>query len=119
MANEISVTTGLKVANGDLKVTVSTETKKFTQTTARGGGPGTVDIGTSEETISFGDIAPGFVQMKNLDATNYVDWGLTTGQLGLRLPAGGGTAQVYVGSGSLILQADTAACKVQIIALNT
>ena len=118
MADEITVVAGLKVTNGNLVINVPTVTVKVDQATARGGGPGTLDIGTSEETVDFVDTVPGYVLMRNLDATNFVTYGLTTGQLGLTLPAGGAPTLLYVGTGSLILKADTATCKVQVVSAN-
>lgn len=120
MANEITVTTGLRLANGDLKVNGSNLSKKFDQTTARGGGPGTVDVGTTEETIDFGDIVPGFVEFRNLDATNFVDLGFSTGVYGIQLLASGGPAVFYLKSGATVYaKADTAACKIQVTAINS
>ena len=119
MANEISITTALRLTNGLLNVPSTQKTTQFDQTTARGGGPGSVDVATSETTVEFGDIVPGFVEVVNLDATNYVDYGVVTGQLGFRLRANGGRGLFELGpSEALIMQANTAACKVQITALN-
>ena len=119
MANEIRVTTGLQLSNGPLTVQVSAKTFQADQTTARGGGPGTVDIGTTEETIDFGDIVPGFVEFKNLDATNFVELGFSTGVYGIILSAGGGPALFYLKTGATVYaKADTAACAVQITAVN-
>lgn len=120
MANEITVTTGLRLANGLLIVPSSTVTTQFTQTTARGGGPGVVDIGTSEETISFGDCVPGYVQMINTDATNYVEFGGSTGVYVGRLAAAGGMALFQLNTAAtLYMRANTATCKVKITSLNT
>lgn len=120
MADEITITTGLKVSNGNLVVTLPNRFTKFDQTTARGGGPGTVAIGTSEETISFGDISPGWVRMTNLDDTNYVQVGFATTDYGFRLLADKGTALFYLESGATIYaKANTASCDVLIEALNS
>lgn len=119
MADEISITTGLQLENGLLVVGRTNKTRKFSQSTARGGGPGVVDVGTSEETISFGDCVPGFIELVNLDATNYVNWGNVTGNLDQKLQANGGVAIFELDTGgTLIMQADTATCKVRITALN-
>lgn len=83
-----------------------------------------LDIGTSNENISFGDIAPGFIVMYNLDATNFVSWGFSSatkdGRLRPKATAddeAGMPAFFYLGnSANLHMQADTAACKVKIIA---
>ena len=116
MADEITIVTALKVTNGDLRENKPTITKKFNQTTARAGSF-TVNVGTTEESIAFGDIAPGFVELRNLDATNYVSFGTVTGNLGFRLLAGSGSGLVYLESGeTLYVQANTAACNVQVTA---
>lgn len=80
MANEISVSGSLSVTNGKFKYqSPQSGSLKFDQTTAGGGNPGTVNIGTSDEVISLGDIStPGWCWMKNLDDTNYVDIGPTS-----------------------------------------
>jgi len=47
---------------------------------AVGGHHPVVDVGTSEEVISFGDISTeGWCFMRNLDDTNYVQWGPESG----------------------------------------
>jgi hypothetical protein len=65
----------LGVTNGSLVIPDVGTTVKVTQTTGRGGIPGTVDIGTGEEDISFGDTVPGYIYVRNLDGTNYVQLG--------------------------------------------
>lgn len=83
-----------------------------------------LDIGTSNENISFGDIAPGLLVMYNLDATNFVSYGFaSTNKHGRLLPKS--TADDEAGmpnfiyldnAANLHMQADTAACKVKIVA---
>lgn len=119
MANEITIKAGIALSNGLLIVKDTSTTKRFTQTTARGGNPGVVDVGTSEETISFGDCVPGWTEFENLDTTNYVQVGFSTTVYGFRLLANGGKAIVYLESGATVyVKANTAACKVKITALN-
>ena len=36
-----------------------------------------LDIGTSEENVSFGDLTPGLVILVNLDDANYVQYGMS------------------------------------------
>lgn len=114
MANEIQLSLRGTVNKSTYKADLITQqTVKLDQTNV-GGGVLWLDVGTSEETLSFGDGAPGFVVLKNHDATNFVTWGYSTGQLGGKLRAGGGLAIIELASGaSLILKADTAACKVE------
>ena len=118
MANEISVSASIEVNNGNFRISFSSGAVRVDQTTATGGNPGVVEIGTSEETVSFGDVTPGLVWMRNLDATNFVTWGNTTGNLAQKLAPGGVPTLVEINSGSLIMQADTAACNVQIIGVS-
>lgn len=120
MANQIQVTTGLRCVNGQYELKSTQKTRQFSQTTAAGGNPGTVDVGTTEETIGFGDVTPGFVEFVNLDTTNYVEIGFSTGVYGIRLLAGGGPALIYVNTGATIYaKANTAACDVQITSVST
>lgn len=119
MSEEITVTTTLKVKNGNLEQTGKSYATKFNQTTARAGSY-TVDVGTSEETINFGDIVPGFVRLTNLDATNFVEVGFSTGVYGMRLSANNGVAMFERKSGATVyVKSDTAACKIQVEAINT
>lgn len=118
MADEISITIGARLENGLLKVREPNTTTQFDQTTDRGGSF-TVDVGTSEETIDFGDIAPGYVLLRNLDATNFVDFGNATGDLDYTLEANGGVGLVKMKtSTTMYIQANTATCKVQVTAFN-
>ena len=120
MPNEITVSTSLQLANGKLIVNSINGGFQADQATAKGGGPGTVDVGTSEQTIDFGDIAPGFVELRNLDDTNFVELGFSTGVYGIRLIADGGPALFYLNTGAtLYAKADTAGCAVQITAVNS
>lgn len=74
-------------------------------------------IGTTEESITFTDIATnGFCLMHNLDSTNYVEWGFATGVYGGRMKAGETAGPLRLNTGAtLYLKANTAACKVRII----
>ena len=79
-------------------------------------------IGTSEESISaFGDVvAPTLVWMYNLSSANFVDWGFATTVYGAILKASWAPTRITWKSGAtLFLKADTAACDVRIIALET
>ena len=118
MSNEIKVTVGLSCTNGNLIVNVSPATIQVRQTTAKGGGPASVDVGTSEETIAFGDITPRYLFVKNLDATNFVDIGFSTGVYGLSLLAGETGVFPLKSGATVYAKADTAECTVQFIALN-
>ena len=88
MANELTLRASLGFSKGNAKVrrtdgisvTVTGET--FTHEVQ--------SIGTSEEDIVYcADIGtPGYVFIKNLDATNYVELGITAGVYTIKLQAG-------------------------------
>jgi hypothetical protein len=120
MANEISVTIGASVTNGFLRQTSATQTRQFNQTTARAGSV-CQDVGTSEETVAFGDVVPGYIVATNLDTTNFVSLRFASGGgNAIRLPANGGQACFHLGTGiTLYAIADTAACKVKFDLYNT
>lgn len=118
MANEITAKASVQVTNGKFAINFDSGAVRIDQTTASGGNPGVVSVGTAEETISFGDVSPGLVWMRNLDTTNFVTWGNTTGNLAQKLAAGGTPTLIEINSGSIILKADTAACLVQIIGVS-
>jgi hypothetical protein len=119
MANEITVTASLRVANGNLSVSTPTTSKQFDQATLRGG-TFTVDAATSETTVDFGDIVPGFILLQNLDTTNYCEYTTVTTDYDLKLRANGGFALIDLsGTQTLYLKANTAACKIQVTLINT
>lgn len=117
MANEIQLITELTLENGNVELDFRPETVQIDQASARYINR-VDDIGTSEETLSFGDITTkGLVAFKNLDSTNYVSWGFTTGNLHARLNAGETAVFRMDNAGSIIMQANTATCKVQVVLL--
>jgi hypothetical protein len=72
---EISVSSTLKVANGSYTYKRS-HSFDATQSAARGGNPGVVNVGTDPEVISIGDLmTPRWAFFINLDADYYVDVG--------------------------------------------
>jgi hypothetical protein len=118
MANEIALSSNIRLKNGLLVSQPPAVNRTFDQTTARAA-DFTADIGTSEETIAFGDVVPGFVRVTNLDDTNFVRLRFTTTDNAIRLRANGGFATFEMdASTSLRAIADTAACKIQVEAFN-
>lgn len=79
------------------------------------------NIGTSAEDLDYGDISSanaGLLFMRNLDATNYVSWGLndsgTIKKVGRLNPAAEMFTQIRVEPGQqIMLQANVAACNVE------
>lgn len=82
---------------------------------------GTQVIGTSWEAIDWGEItgAPRRVQLKNLDATNFVDLATANDDSGVFgiLDANGGTASFRPKVATIYAKADTAACRVSRVAV--
>lgn len=122
MADEIKLSCSIVAEKNNLKFSRFHSNLLDDWTTARGPNPGTVAVGTSEEDISFGDAAPGWVIIKNLDSTNFVKYGPKSGaamvDFGRLYP--GMASMFYLASGvTLRMIADTAACDVLIEAINT
>ena len=118
MANEITITTSGNLRNGALIQPMLSQAVQSDQATPRAGSF-TVDIGTSEESIDFGDIAPGYVRMTNLDADNFVRVRFAAAANAIRLLADRGQALFYLDAGVTVFAiADTAACRVQVEAYN-
>jgi len=112
MSNEISMSVSLtfnkggasvsRVVSGQVDVTGDALTHEVQE------------IGTSEEALAEGaDLGtPGLVYIKNLDATNYVEVGIT-GQYSIKLKAG--EFAIYRAAAAQYAKANTAACKVEYI----
>ena len=125
MADEITVLAAISCLNGNFRLPqIGSEQLTFDQAAQGGGVPGTVEIGTSEEDVDVSALTTeGWLWMRNLDDTNYVDWG----------PSSGGTSPVMVAIGrmeagesalfrlkpevTLRMKANVAACVVQILVL--
>lgn len=122
MSNEIKLTTSLLCENSTFKVERYTGQVNIDQNAIGRGGHCQL-VGTSEEEIDFGDVSTeGLLWMRNVDPTNYVTWGPQVGTGNMqplgRLHPGGAPAIFRVEPGVVILaQADTAACKVDVVLL--
>lgn len=120
MANELSLSIQINHAKIPFEPWRWPEAIRADQTGA-GAFRQTVNIGTSPETISFGDVSPGLVLAINLDDTNFVDFGPddsgTLHALGRLYPQSRWPAMIFVSPGAtLSMQADTGACDVHLIA---
>lgn len=115
MANEISLTSGVQVRKGSLISDVVPFVKQITMNGSGGPTPGTVSIGTSEYSTSFPELTTeGILWMRNLDDTNYIEWGFSTGVYGGKMKPGE-PAEFRMKPGlTLYLKANTAPCKCQI-----
>ena len=114
MANEIQVTTKLYSSKGGASTANATH-----NWTANMSGSDLITltqvIGTTEESLSVGpDVgAPYAVELVNLDSTNYIEFGFSTGTYVSRIPAGQSMLIPYVASGvTVYLKANTAACNI-------
>ncbi len=82
MAGNISGQFEVSVSNGAFARSVKfppSSPFQITQTNEGGGNPGFINIGTSEEDVSFGDVTPGFVLIFNLSADRTVEYGPKNG----------------------------------------
>jgi hypothetical protein len=121
MANEISLTIGLDRKDGTkAKPSVPIRTVRGTQTVKRHYSL-VKAVGTTEESVDFStfDITTnGMIHLYNNNATNFVEWGTTSGDYPGRLEAGdvpGSQAVLQLNAGkTLYLKANTAACDVEI-----
>ena len=113
MADEIQITAGIQVRKGSLVFSQAPVTESFDMTGTGGPTPGYVTVGTSEESITFGELSTaGYLFMQNLDSTNYVQWGFSTTVYGGRIKAGETAGPFRMEPGlTLFLKANTAACK--------
>lgn len=116
MANEITLNQRLQLANGDLLDDNNPGRIQITQTTQTMY-KAVITIGTTEESVTYAELTtPGICYLKNLDATNYVQWGVATTVYTGRLLAADAPACFRLDNGAttLYLKANTAACKVLI-----
>lgn len=116
MADEITLNQRLQLANGDLLDDNNPGRIQITQTTQTLY-KAVISIGTTEETVTYAELTtPGICYMKNLDATNYVQWGVATTVYTGRLLASDAPACFRLDNAAttLYLKANTAACKVLI-----
>lgn len=115
MAGTIRVNLQVDISNSPHNASILVSNDSFVQTGKGGGNPGTVSIGTTEESVAFTELGTeGWLFMKNLDSTNYVQWGFATTVYGGRLKPGEHAWFRLEPSATLYLKANTAACLVQI-----
>jgi hypothetical protein len=112
MANEITVTSGIRVLNGNLDFQRPSKTYSVNQAAIGGPTPGAISVGTTEESTAFPELTTeGWLFMQNLDPTNYVQWGFSTGVYGGRMKPGETAGPFRMEpSLTLFLKANTAAC---------
>lgn len=119
MAGEIKVTIQGKLNNGGYKSDFNNGQNSITQSTV-GAAQGIQTVGTSAENIAGGDVGtPGYLFLKNLDSTNFVEIGVdNTGFVEMgKLTAGQEACFPVADSTTIQLKADTASCKVAFLLL--
>lgn len=119
MANEIQMVTHLQVQNAGADISYKPTGFALTQT-GRGVFQATLTVTTTEAAVSFSGITTaGFVLLRNLDSTNYVEWGPEdTGAMVKvgRMKPGDPPAIFRLAPGTVLrMQANTASCKVVVI----
>ena len=114
MADEITVSIRFDITNGNYKPgTINLSNEAFDQA-AVGCAEGVQAIGTTEEQLAVGDLTTyGWLYLRNLNATNYVQVGFSTGVYGIRLEPGEPAIFRTEPAADVFLKANTAACNVQ------
>lgn len=119
MADEVTVTTSLQFAKGNVDLTLSDAAKTFDVTGTRYV-RGVQAVGTSEEALDMGDISdPGWAYFRNLDASNYVEIFAATGETAcIRLNAGESCCFRLVATAPFV-QADTSSVDLEYMIVQT
>jgi len=121
MANEITVTAKLTVDNGNYESEMSASRIQVNQSSI-GGIHQVQNIGTTYEAITLGDVSTeGFCLFRNLDSTNFVQWGVDAGAsltpIG-KMEAGETAGPFRIdAAATLYAEADTAACDLEVMIL--
>ena len=125
MANEISVSAGVEVNNGNLIFRPGVTRFNVTQTTAAGPTPGSMTIPTTANgtAVSLAQLTtPGWIEITNLDTTNYIEIGTWDGAtFHIIAECLAGEKMVFRASRSLStmrIMANTASCEVVINAFD-
>ena len=118
MSNELSLTISLIFSKGGAE-TQKAESKQVT-VTGDAFTQGVQAIGiTEEEVVQGADVGtPGYVYVKNMDATNYVELGSTTGVYDIKLKAKEFALWRH-NSATLYAKANTAICNIEYIIVET
>jgi len=114
MSNELKVSIIVDFSKGGAKL--SKQFSKQIDITGDSYTAAVHEVGTSEEELTqHADVGtPGWVYAKNLDSTNYVEIGSTTGVYDVKLLAGEAAIWRH-NSATVYAKANTAACKVDYV----
>lgn len=113
MADELTISALLRFTKGTKDVSFSDQSQQF-DVTGTDYIQGTQTVGTSEEALAKGDITtPGYVFIRNLDATNFVKVrGATGGVDCVKIKAGEFALFRFAGTAPFVI-ADTASCEIE------
>lgn len=115
MANEIRYSLSFQLSNGNNDYTYQ-KGVSVDQAAEGGPSPGTVNVGTVEETIDLSELgSEGMAVLINLDDTNYVQLGASAGSYLLKLMPGEPQLVRLTPGLTLYAKANTATC---IVAFN-
>ena len=107
MANEIQINATLRYSKTGASASLSTSF--FADQVGDKYESGIQTIGTAEESLQKGDIGTiGWLAIRNLDATNFLELGSTTAQYSTIIPAGKGCVTTWGHTGTFV-KANTAA----------
>lgn len=82
MANEATVRNNLRIRKGNLIYSSGNASFRANVSDDKGPTPGYLSVTTAGENVSFSELTtPGLVRIKNLDETNYVEYGIHDGSL--------------------------------------
>ncbi len=110
MANEIQISATLRYAK--LATSASVGTSFFDDQTGNKFMAGVQTIGTSEEQLIKGDVGTvGYLAIRNLDPTNFVEIGSVTAQYSLTLKPGKGAVTPW-DHANVYVKANVASCDV-------
>lgn len=113
MADEITVNVRFSVVNGNYDPGTISVSNLLIDQSAVGCQEGVQNINTSGETLTSTNLTDhGWLYMRNLDATNFVEWGFTN-TYGGKLLAGEPMLARTLANTTVYLKADTGACNVQ------
>ena len=77
MANEVSVQAAITIASGNLNYRSNPTSFTADLTGAFGPTPGALTISTDGEDIDLSELtSPGWCIIRNIDATNFIEWGI-------------------------------------------
>ena len=119
MANEITLTAALSVVKSGVSISGQVNSKSITQAGDQSLGNVQI-IGTSTEALTLGDVVTiGYLYLKNLDSTNFVEFDLNTPVAGTafcKLLAGE-AAVIPTRQTTIYAKADTANVNVNVVAI--